>query len=39
MRSEHRSSWGHDAAEIERLQLQAAVIGSVMRLYSQRGLQ
>jgi SAM-dependent methyltransferase len=31
MRSEHRYVLGHDALEIERLQLQAAVIGSVTR--------
>jgi ubiquinone/menaquinone biosynthesis C-methylase UbiE len=40
MRSEHRYVLGHDPLEIERLQLQAAVIGSVTkRLIEQSGIR
>jgi ubiquinone/menaquinone biosynthesis C-methylase UbiE len=40
MRSEHRYVLGHDAFEIERLQLQSAVIGSVTRrLIEQSGIR
>src|SRR5579871_1245816 len=40
MRSEHRYVLGHDAPEIERLQLQAAVIGPVTRrLIDQSGIR
>ena len=40
MRSEHQYVLGHDALEIERLQLQAAVIGSVTRrLIDQSGIR
>ena len=40
MRSEHQYVLGHDALEIERLQLQAAVIGSITRrLIDQSGIR
>ena len=40
MRSEHRYALGHDAFEIERLQLQSTVIGSVTRrLIEQSGVR
>jgi SAM-dependent methyltransferase len=40
MRSEHRYALGHDAFEIERLQLQSTVIGSVTRrLIEQSGIR
>jgi ubiquinone/menaquinone biosynthesis C-methylase UbiE len=40
MRSEHRYVLGHDALELERLQLQSAVIGSVTRrLIDQSGIR